>query len=64
MKNNIILRRRANDLRNSLIYKGTDKQRPDNSTISMGFQYYDTTLKKYIVWNGTEWTNMDGSSLG
>lgn len=63
MKNNIILRKKANNLRNSLIYKGTDKQRPDNSTISIGFQYYDTTLKKYIVWNGTEWTNMDGTAL-
>lgn len=31
---------------------------------NLGFQYYDTTLKKYIVWNGTEWTNMDGTSLG
>lgn len=30
---------------------------------NLGFQYYDTNLKKYIVWNGTEWTNMDGTSL-
>lgn len=21
-------------------------------------------VKKYIVWNGTEWTNMDGTALG
>ena len=28
-----------------------------------GYQFYDTTLKKYIVWNGTTWTNMDGSTL-
>lgn len=28
-----------------------------------GFQYYDTTLNKKILWNGTEWVNLDGSSL-
>lgn len=40
---------------------GETSQRPQN--IPIGFQYYDTTLKKYIVWNGTEWTNMDGTAL-
>lgn len=40
---------------------GETNQRPQN--IPIGFQYYDTTLKKYIVWNGTEWTNMDGTTL-
>lgn len=40
---------------------GETSQRPQN--IPIGFQYYDTTLKKYIVWNGTEWTNMDGTNL-
>ena len=29
-----------------------------------GFEYYDTTLKKKVLWNGTAWVNMDGSSLG
>ena len=24
---------------------------------------YDTNLKKKIIWNGTEWTNMDGTNL-
>jgi len=28
-----------------------------------GFEYYDTTLNKQIIWNGTEWTNLDGTSL-
>lgn len=28
-----------------------------------GLQYYDTTLKKYVLWNGTAWTNLDGTSL-
>lgn len=40
---------------------GTTALRPTDANI--GYLYYDTTLKKYIVWNGTEWTNMDGSSL-
>lgn len=44
--------------------KGTSADRPSIDETQSGFQYYDTTLKKYIVWNGTEWTNMDGSSLG
>lgn len=41
--------------------KGNSNQRPTD--VAEGFQYYDTTLKKYIVWNGTEWTNMDGTAL-
>lgn len=28
-----------------------------------GFEYYDTTLNKKILWNGSEWVNMDGISL-
>lgn len=28
-----------------------------------GFLYYDTTLNKYIVWNGTAWVNIDGTNL-
>lgn len=43
--------------------KGTTSQRPTLSDTDEGFKYYDTTLKKYIVWNGTTWTNMDGSTL-
>lgn len=42
---------------------GATEDRPTLNQEHSGFQYYDTTLKKYIVWNGTEWTNMDGSSL-
>ena len=43
--------------------KGESSRRPNVDSSQLGFQYYDTTLKKYIVWNGTEWTNMDGTSL-
>lgn len=44
-------------------YKGNTNKRPILTADCAGFQYYDTTLKKYIVWNGTEWTNMDGTAL-
>ena len=43
------------------ISKGTTAQRP-HETIE-GFEYYDTTLKKKILWNGTTWVNMDGTAL-
>ena len=39
---------------------GTTAQRP---TAEEGFQYYDSTLKKYILWNGSAWVNLDGTSL-
>lgn len=41
--------------------KGGTEFRPTN--ISEGFEYYDTTLKKKILWNGTTWVNMDGTTL-
>lgn len=46
------------------IDKGTTSQRPVLSNKDEGVEYYDTSLKKKILWNGIEWTNMDGSSLG
>lgn len=43
---------------------GPTSQRPTLVSTDEGFEYYDTSLKKKILWNGTEWTNMDGTSLG
>ena len=43
--------------------KQTTINRPTVIPDDAGFKYYDTDIKKYIVWNGTEWTNMDGTSL-
>ena len=40
---------------------GTTEQRP--TAINAGFEYYDSTLKKKILWNGTAWVNMDGTAL-
>ena len=28
-----------------------------------GYEYYDTDLKKKILWNGSAWVNMDGTAL-
>lgn len=44
-----------------LSLSGTTAQRP--SSPEVGFQYFDTTLGKYICYNGTAWVNMDGSAL-
>lgn len=40
---------------------GNSTERP--SKVSEGYEYYDTTLKKKILWNGTAWVNMDGTEL-
>lgn len=42
---------------------GTTAQRPTLESTDAGFHFYDTTLKKYICWNGTAWTNFDGTAL-
>lgn len=47
----------------SNLLKGTTDNRPILASINEGFEYYDTTLKKMILWNGTAWTNLDGTAL-
>lgn len=43
---------------------GTTSARPSTLGVdNIGYQYFDTTLGKMIVWNGTEWVNMDGTPL-
>ena len=49
--------------RSAFEQKGTTSQRPSLTTADEGFEYYDTTLNKQIIWNGAEWTNIDGTSL-
>lgn len=46
-----------------LVTKGTTNNRPTLSNTDEGFEYYDTTLKKKILWNGTVWVNVDGTAL-
>ena len=40
---------------------GSTNNRPTEAF--KGLEYYDTNLNKKILWNGTEWTNMDGTNL-
>ena len=47
----------------SNLLKGTTDNRPILASINEGFEYYDSTLKKKILWNGSTWTNLDGSAL-
>ena len=43
--------------------KGTTEDRPELSSSNEGFTFYDATLKKMILWNGTDWVNLDGTEL-
>lgn len=45
--------------------KGTTAERIAMTMYSYnnGFLFYDTDLKKYVLWNGSVWTNVDGSTL-
>ena len=42
---------------------GTTAERPTPTIAWIGYVYFDTTLGKMIVWNGTAWVNMDGTAL-
>lgn len=48
---------------NNLNSKGDTASRPTLLDTDEGFEYYDTTLKKKILWNGTAWVNIDGTEL-
>lgn len=54
---------RLNDIEKKIvcIKRGTTEERP--FYVEDDFLYYDTTLKKYIRWNGEEWVNSDGTDL-
>ena len=43
--------------------KGNTNSRPVLSANDEGYEYYDTILKKKILWNGTAWVNIDGTDL-
>lgn len=42
-------------------YSYSSDNRPQS--VSEGYECYDSTLKKKILWNGTAWVNMDGTQL-
>lgn len=43
--------------------KGDSNSRPTLTADDEGYEYYDTTLKKKVLWNGTAWVNVDGTQL-
>ena len=45
------------------VYKLETSKRPSLKSNDEGFEYYDTILKKKILWNGTAWVNIDGTKL-
>lgn len=45
-------------------FRGGTLNRPILTIDDAGYPYYDTTIGKYIVWNGSSWVNLDGTSLG
>lgn len=47
-------------LLSNVLESGTTAKRP---TANAGQTYFDTTLNKMIVFNGTDWVNMDGTPL-
>lgn len=51
----------VDSLGNSPINSGNSENRP--SKPNEGEDYYDSTLKKKILWNGDAWVNMDGTEL-
>ena len=44
-------------------YRGTTAERPTLTSNQFGYQYFDSTLGKYICWNGNSWINLDGTPL-
>lgn len=42
---------------------GDTNSRPQLDSSMEGFTYYDSTLKKMILWNGTAWVNLNGTEL-
>ena len=46
-----------------MLIRGTTAQRPPIAFAPIGQQYFDETLGKMIVSNGTAWVNMDGTAL-
>lgn len=46
-----------------LAVKGATNIRPTLLNTDEGFEYYDTNLKKKILWNGTTWVNLDNTNL-
>lgn len=44
-------------------YRGYTNERPILKVTDDGYPFYDRNLYKYIVWDGFNWLNMDGTPL-
>ena len=42
---------------------GNTANRPTLNSSAKGVTYYDTSIPKLILWNGSAWVNLDGTSL-
>lgn len=51
------------ELTGGLIPRGDTSSRPAGATAGNARLYFDTDLSKVIVHDGTNWVNLDGSSL-
>lgn len=49
--------------RSSSIKRSITANRPTLTSSDVGYEYYGTTLKKPIYWNGSAWTNANGETL-
>ncbi len=47
----------------SVIGDTTTRESMTLSPTNIGLKYFDTDLVKYVLWNGTAWTNLDGTTL-
>lgn len=47
----------------SMSAKGKTDGRPTLTDEEIGYEYYDTTLKQPIYWNGNDWTNANGETI-
>lgn len=48
---------------NPLKFAGNTSERPSLSADNKGYQYYDTALGKPIWWNGSTWTDSNGTII-
>jgi hypothetical protein len=51
-------------LRNLIFERNTTPNRPTLTSSDNGYAFYDTTLRKLIVWDGTAWKNPDNIIAG
>ena len=49
-------------MKKKLFNVGTTAQRPTVG-LYVGFQFFDTTLKKPIWWNGSAWVDATGATV-